>query len=457
MYNKSIIAIICCICLGLLPACTDIDQKLPVGIEDPKIIETEAGALSLARGAKDVFSNALHRYIVETAEFTDEANSYDPSNSNTALERFAGRVFTSIDARNVRFERSYNALQAARNAAHLAISMLHEYGDDRYPHLLSELYSLKAYSIVLLSELYCSGVPLSTIDLAGDYTYTKGYSTKELLEISVSLFDSALVLADDSSTLRVLATMGAARAQLSLGNFQDVLVYLDKAGSKTDAYTIPALIDIPSGGLNPIKELPFLTLYINHKEGGNGLDYRSSDPRVPYSFHRMYQQDSLFITSKYNSPAGSSEITVASTIEARLMEAEAKLVDDNSDWLAVLNSLRTDGGYQIIDSDTIWNKGIGGVENLPPLKAPETKDSSTDMLFRERAFWLFLSGHRQGDLRRLVRQYERDPELVYPSGYYGGFNGMLYDVTYGDQIVFLVPQEEINSNPLYSGCIHEGA
>ena len=41
-----------------------------------------------------------------------------------------------------------------------------------------------------------------------------------------------------------------------------------------------------------------------------------------------------------------------------------------------------------------------------------------DLLFRERAFWLFGTGHRLGDLRRLVKHYGRDAESVFPSGAY---------------------------------------
>ena len=37
-------------------------------------------------------------------------------------------------------------------------------------------------------------------------------------------------------------------------------------------------------------------------------------------------------------------------------------------------------------------------------------------MFRERAFWLYLSGHRLGDLRRMVRQYGRSADAVFPGG-----------------------------------------
>jgi len=34
---------------------------------------------------------------------------------------------------------------------------------------------------------------------------------------------------------------------------------------------------------------------------------------------------------------------------------------------------------------------------------PGTQVGREDLLFRERAFWLFATGHRLGDLRRLAR------------------------------------------------------
>jgi len=37
-------------------------------------------------------------------------------------------------------------------------------------------------------------------------------------------------------------------------------------------------------------------------------------------------------------------------------------------------------------------------------------------LYRERAFWLYLTGRRLGDLRRLIKNYGRDPEAIFPAG-----------------------------------------
>src|SRR5687768_15961319 len=98
-------------------------------------------------------------------------------------------------------------------------------------------------------------------------------------------------------------------------------------------------------------------------------------------------------------------VALASGIEARLIEAEAALrVDDREGWMTFLNTLRQ-------------------TAITPPIPAL-TVDSTTaadatlreDVMFRERAFWLFITGHRLGDMRRLVRQYGRNPQSVFPRG-----------------------------------------
>jgi hypothetical protein len=165
-------------------------------------------------------------------------------------------------------------------------------------------------------------------------------------------------------------------------------------------------------------------------------------------------------------------------VEARLIEAEAQLQAGGAAWLATLNALRTDGTYSGADSavvsvdttyppegeegamqvdttyhvDTLWNAGSGGVAGLAPLTDPGTPEARVDLVFRERAFWLYLTGHRQGDLRRLIRQYGRDPETVYPTGPYSGGYG-----TYGSDVDAPVPVQERQTNPRYAGCISRGA
>jgi hypothetical protein len=156
---------------------------------------------------------------------------------------------------------------------------------------------------------------------------------------------------------------------------------------------------------------------------------------------------------------GDSPVIVASSVEARLIQAEAALQTGSASWLTTLNSLRTDGTYDTMPdpsdpskTDTLWHAGTGGVTGLAPLADPGTPNARVDLLFRERALWLFLTGERQGDLRRLIRQYGRQQQAVYPTGSYNGAFG-----TYGTDVTAPIPSAEQISNPLFTGCLSRGA
>jgi hypothetical protein len=60
---------------------------------------------------------------------------------------------------------------------------------------------------------------------------------------------------------------------------------------------------------------------------------------------------------------------------------------------------------------------------------------------------MYLTGHREGDLRRLVRQYGRPINTVYPVG--TAING----VAYGTSTVFPISEDEAN-NPNFHGCLN---
>jgi hypothetical protein len=190
------------------------------------------------------------------------------------------------------------------------------------------------------------------------------------------------------------------------------------------------------------------------REGGNGLDYRSSaDPRtLAVLVPGTVPGSSMYFPAKY-SPSSPATFTMADGVEARLIEAEAALRAGGGEWLTKLNALRTDGTFEVQGSDTLWHAGSGGVPGLRPLSDPGSGDAQIDLLFRERAFWLYLTAHRQGDLRRLIRQYPgRPPNTVYPTGFYSGGSG-----AYGSEIVVPVALEERELNPKYTGCFHRNA
>jgi hypothetical protein len=87
---------------------------------------------------------------------------------------------------------------------------------------------------------------------------------------------------------------------------------------------------------------------------------------------------------------------------------------------------------------------------MAPLADPGSFGLRVDLLFRERAFWLFLTGHRQSDLRRLVRQYSRSPSNVFPVGKYKD------GLPYGSDVTFPIGTDD-GQNPNFRGCLDRGA
>ena len=121
---------------------------------------------------------------------------------------------------------------------------------------------------------------------------------------------------------------------------------------------------------------------------------------------------------------------LASGIEARLIEAEADLQAGGSNWLSILNDLRA----------------VAADPPMEPLMDPGTPDARVDLVFRERAFWLFATGHRMGDLRRLLRRYGRSQNDTHPVGHYKG------PQDYGTDVVFILTLSE-QSNPEGFVCL----
>jgi hypothetical protein len=172
-----------------------------------------------------------------------------------------------------------------------------------------------------------------------------------------------------------------------------------------------------------------------------------ADPRVPWATSTRRGFNSIHVNLpnqlKYTR---TGSVTVADGVEARLIEIEAKLRGGSqADRDAVFNDLNALRGQ--------W-QALGYTTAIPPLtgSAPTTQDAAVDLLFEERALWLWLTGHRLGDLRRLVRQYNRTANSVFPSGTLPApFSG-----SYGDDVNYVIPAEERN-NTNFSGCLDRNA
>lgn len=317
-------------------------------------------------------------------------------------------------------------------------------------------YNLEAFSIILLAESYCSGVPFSRLTESGATLYGEPLTRDAMLSWAVAATDSALTIlnalpaADTvAANRRHFASILKARALLNQGK---------PAEAATAVAAVPTTFVLQfqhsantARQNNGVFGLTFLDprMSVSNAEGTNGLAYRAdNDPRVPQRRGTgtggepsvgFDGSSPMYLQLKYTSRA--SNATVASGVEARLIEAEAKLAaGDAVGALATLNTLRLAPG----------NPGSGGVAGLTPLVDAGSANGRVDQLFKERAYWMWLTAHRLGDLRRLVRQYGRPPDSVFPTGAYvkGG--------QYGVDVNLPVPADELN-NPKFTGCLDRGA
>jgi hypothetical protein len=188
---------------------------------------------------------------------------------------------------------------------------------------------------------------------------------------------------------------------------------------------------------------------VANNEGTNGINFaKAADPRLPVceggdavcranGVTRTTRDDlTAPLSVQLVWPIRESPVAITSGIEARLIEAEAQLRAQNSAGaLATLNAARAT------------------VTGLVALTDAGTADARVNQLFRERAIWLFGRGYRLGDMRRLVRQYNRTAATVFPVGtWHKGGN-------YGVDVNFPVPQAEQNNPNVPAGqtCLDRNA
>jgi len=329
--------------------------------------------------------------------------------------------------------------------------------------LNTQLATLKAnegFTLLFLAENYCNGLPLwDGKDETNIETVT--LSTTDLYAAAVVQFDSALTLiANADPQIRRLALVGKARTIMDQA----------KAGSQATSYAAAAALvgEVPTsfvfnaaysassqGMENGLYDWGFNTPNwgASNAEGVNGEDFvQAKDPRVnidPVKTVACQDGTRCNIFNHYNKP--DAPVALATGIEARLIEAESQLVSGNSSaWLATLNLLRsTPQKYGTVTTngelpktypdDNVQRAG------LAPLTDPGTPEGRISLHFRERGFWLYLTAHRLGDFRRLIRQYGRNSEAVFPTGAY--FKGGAY----GTDVV-LPPNNTETNNPNWKGC-----
>jgi len=336
-------------------------------------------------------------------------------------------------------------------AAALATSIPNQPGEQ------AEMWFIMGFAEMNLAQDFCNGVPFS-ITQGGLPQYQAGITNKDAFNLAITHFDSALTLAagTDSVAPRVKTATLIAKAQalVDLGQFA-------AAAALVPTSAVPTTYQYATTYSQPTTSNEIWTLNASQSSAryvvgdsfdlkgriNNALPFASAkDPRVPISGGASDKLSTPAIDKA--TPwvgafwtARTQPILVVSGLDARLIEAEAKLnAADYAGMMTILNALRT----------APVNIGPITPAAMAALPVPATKDAAVSVFFREKAFWQFGRGQRLGDLRRLVRQYGRSADQVFPTGTFhkGG--------TYSADMNAPIPDSE-KSNPLFTGCIDRSA
>lgn len=414
-------------------------------------VKSRTGALGLYQNALGTLQKSWSSISVSVAFFTDELTCrVDRTCTNSqidtrleSMDRLTGRRIFDFPA--------YSSLHEARISAAHARAVLIKLDDATLDAKIAATYAIEGYSILLLAENMCSGMPISTSQFEGDIDYDAGTATQDAFHLAVALFDSALEISHDSIRYHTLASIGKGRAYLGLGIF-DSAAFAVQSVESADAFMMtytqasdPNGVGATSGSYdyalwgrrsqmfaNPRTTAEY---EMSNREGWNGLiwysdDGTSSDLRVPVRGENVSGRLVVW-PNKYTS--GTATIPLARWVEAAMIQAEYYLNIGDSRWIDMINLARNS-------------------VSLPDTSDPGVWETQVDLLFHERAYWFFLEGNRLADYRRLVRQYQRNPYSVYPIGAYTRNQGVT--PLYGEAFVFSPPRGEYENNYRYLGCFH---
>jgi hypothetical protein len=323
---------------------------------------------------------------------------------------------------------------------------------------IAEMYFARGMGELQIGSDFCNGIPLDDGN-ASPPVYSQPLSVAQIFDVAAASFDTAMSKSTgtDAASLNVnrAARIGKARALVGAGKFAEAAALVTAVLVPT-TYTYNFTYATTSGN-NPIWTLNTSgrSYSLGDSVEGNARNiivpgvipfFTAHDPRLPAAYTvsnngRDTTRGSdgvtyLRATSLYGQ---TTAIALVNGIDARLVEAETRLAaNDLPGMTTILNALRAT--TLTIGAITVTSA------QLAPLATPATKDAAVSLLFRERAFWTFGRGQRLGDMRRLIRQYGRTQDKVFPTGTYPTGGG-----TYGVDVNFPLGPDE-NGNPNFKGC-----
>jgi len=444
--------------LVALGACTNLKDQLlepqNPGLIDPSAVGSPSAAMALKVGAIGRIAFVVNCggnnecLWEEAGSLADEFHNSDFQNTRQDIDQ------RQIDDNNGTIP--WTSVTQNRGFVRDAIGKVKEFLPDNNADI-GELYLGLGFLEMSLGENYCNGIPLGhTID--GVVTYGSPLTDAQVLDSASAHVDSALAVTGGSDAdaqfvhqaaliikARILVDQGkfaAGAALVSTSAVPTSYQYLfstspaksnDDLGiwvinNSTARLTVSDSAEVVNGSPSVTKNaLPFVS---------------ANDPRVPVKSGQA-------VTPKVGPEDGATPmfvqllwgrddpIAMAAGVDARLIEAEAKLnANDIAGMMTILNALRA------------APPALGKLKPaaMPALATPASADAATTLFFREKAFWTFGRGQRLNDLRRLMRQYKRTEDQVFPTGSY--FKGG----TYGHSIQLPVPNAE-RTNPLFTGCL----
>jgi len=325
---------------------------------------------------------------------------------------------------------------------------------------------VRGFSELQLALDFCNGIPLS--DASGPETKLGSPLTgAEVFAVAAASFDTAMQQSTATDAASVIvnraARIGKARALIGSTNANlAAAAALVTVAAIPSNYTYDETFSTTSGvGDNILWNQPSSQrrYTVGDSLEGNARNllvknaipfFSAKDPRLPVTYTITGGKDTTksqdgFTFSRTTTLYGrTTNVALANGIDARLIEAEAALASGNAaGMITILNALRA--APPAIGTLTLT------AAQLPPLVDPGTADGRLNLLFREKAFWTFSRGQRLGDMRRLIRQYGKTQDQVFPVGphYRGG--------VYGTDVNLPITNDEVNGNPNFKGCIDRKA
>ena len=437
-------------------AVDDIDVAQPVSVADSTALP------ALLAGAIGDFGNAYNggldfNQITLSGELADEL--YNTETFPTRIEVDQRRQQTT----NASLRDIFYATHQARASAQRAAEGFAKFAPTAIG--FATALDFGALTYILFAENYCGSVPISQETSPGVFEFGPPLTTEQLLNGAIAKADSSLAIAATAvgaaaTTTREqqFARLLKARALLDLNRPADAAAAIGGVANVPTTfqynYTHSELTTRQNNGTWGVT-ISVGRFGVPDREGTNGLPFLSEgdqagtvkDSRVANLKRggngRGFDNTTLqWMQEKY--PARATAVTIGDGVEARLIEAEAALRNNNyagvGGTLDILNGLRS-------NTALLAQRGYGAAA-LAPLTPAATPSAQADQLFKERAYWLYLTSHRLGDLRRLITQYNRGPESVFPTGTYHKSG------TYGTDVNTPVPQaEENNPNFKRDACV----